>query len=240
MLSTFSYGTSYIQFCNRSLTVPRGKGVLWCTSWKTYNHFVIRILTWDGITPEEIRTRVVRAAGFATVVRRAAFAIFTKKNVDSKIIARDVAMLNKTIFEELVKRGIKKEDYIRITVEGEYDEEKQEIVWKNLVVERFIPESDLKELTLKYEELKKEVERLRKENSELKERLAALGELEKVKEEVERLKRELSQREEELNKLRKEHEELKAERKRLKNENLRLRGALRTIIEVVRKVLESG
>ena len=58
---------------------------------------------------ELIQTRVMRAAGFASIVRRTVFAVFSKK-VNPKIIARDVALLNRQIFDELVNKGIKKED----------------------------------------------------------------------------------------------------------------------------------
>lgn len=182
---------------------------------------------------ELIQTRVMRAAGFASIVRRTVFAVFSKK-VNPKIIARDVALLNRQIFDELVNKGIKKEDYIRVSVEGEYDEEKQAIEWKNLNVVKFIPETDLKELTAKYNELEEETKKLAEENTRLKAEIQALR---KTKEEVMKLKEELKRKDEDLIKLKDELKKALDERRRLEREVNELREAMRAISKIVSEAL---
>ncbi|RLF23511.1 MAG: hypothetical protein DRN15_06105 [Thermoprotei archaeon] len=195
--------------------------------------------------PETIRTRVVRAAGFADVLRRAAFAVFGKK-VPSQVIVRDVGQLNKKIFEELVNRGVKKEDYIRITVEGEYDEEKQEIRWSNLVIERFIPETSLKDLEEKLKQLEEENKKLREEIDSLRRKYSeeALREVEELRRSLEEARREAEEKgrevarlREELDKARGELDKVKARVKELEEENSRLRGSLRAVMELASKAL---
>jgi len=200
--------------------------------------------------PESIRTRVVKATGYANLVRRAAFAVF-KGKVDPKIVARDVAFLNKTIFEELVKRGIDKDDYIRISVVGEYDDKEKAIKWRDLNIERFIPDTQLKDLMEKVKELEELMKKLKEENESLRKR--AMGEdIAKLKEENENLKKEIeaykakiSLMEDELNKYRTENSELRKKldelRKRAENsrrEVTRLKGILRAIADLVSKAIE--
>ncbi|GEM_PF-2180059 len=200
--------------------------------------------------PETIRTRVVKATGYANLVRRAAFAVF-KGKVDPKIVARDVAFLNKTIFEELVKRGIGKDEYIRITVVGDYDEKENAIKWSNLVIERFIPDTELQDILKKVKELEELVSKLKKENEELRKRMKE-EELARLKEENETLRKEveaykarISILEAELEKNQKERDEL---RKRLdemskrteeaRREVARLRGVIRAIMDLASKALK--
>ena len=202
-----------------------------------------------GGMPESIRTRVVKATGYANLVRRAAFAVF-KGKVDPKIVARDVAFLNKTIFEELIKRGIDKDDYIRISVVGEYDDKEKAIKWRDLNIERFIPDTQLKDLTEKIKELEDQVKKLKKENESLKKRVAG-EDIAKLKEENENLRKEIeaykariSLMEDELNKYKTENSELKKRLDELskkaedsRREVARLKGILRAIADLVSKAI---
>jgi len=199
--------------------------------------------------PESIRTRVVKATGYANLVRRAAFAVF-KGKVDPKIVARDVAFLNKTIFEELVKRGIDKDDYIRISVVGEYDDKEKVIKWRDLNIERFIPDSQLKDFMEKIKELEDQVKKLKKENESLKKRVTG-EDIIKLKEENENLRKEIeaykariSLMEGELDKYRTENSELKKKLDELskkaedsRREIARLKGILRAIADLVSKAI---
>ncbi len=182
---------------------------------------------------EIIQTRVMRAAGFATILRRAIFAVFSKK-VDSKIIARDAAFLNRTIFDELVKRGIRKEDYIKIIVEGEFDKERQAIVWKQIEIIKYIPETELDEIRKKYSKIEEEVKKLKKENAHLHDELEALVHIRK---EAEELKKVINKRNEEIKKLKKEVNKLISERDKLLQENEKLKEVLRSIAKIITEIL---
>jgi Uncharacterized protein conserved in archaea len=63
----------------------------------------------------ELRTGIIVAARFADKLRRAAFAAFSR-TVPEDVILRDIAELNRLIYEEMMKMNIDKLALVRISV----------------------------------------------------------------------------------------------------------------------------
>ena len=127
--------------------------------------------TLKGAFKVELRTGVIPAARYASKLRRVAFAVL-RGTAPNEVIIRDISELNKELYHKIVEEmKCQKGDLIRITVDATYDEENKKIIFENLKIERFVPESEIKK---KYEE---ELERLRKENEELKRKIDKIRKL---------------------------------------------------------------
>jgi len=120
----------------------------------------------------ELSTGLIIAARYADKLRRVALVAF-KKLAPTEIIIRDIAELNKTLYEKLVNEmKIGKLDVIRILVDAEYNEEDKKIYFSNLKIQRFYTEEDINRIVSeKVEELNKKIENLIKENEKLKKNL---------------------------------------------------------------------
>jgi len=122
-----------------------------------------------GTNKFELSTGLIITARYADKLRRVALVAFGKI-VDRDVILRDVAELNKELYEEIVnKRKIGKLDVIRIVVDAEYDEKENKIKFSNVRIQHFVPEDQC--------DLKEELERLQKENEELKTKLEQIKQM---------------------------------------------------------------
>ncbi|MFP3239015.1 MAG: DUF2258 domain-containing protein [Caldivirga sp.] len=77
---------------------------------KLYGGFTVQ-----GPLTVELRTGIIVAARFADKLRRAAFAAFSR-TVPEDVILRDIAELNRLIYEEMMKMDIDKLALVRISV----------------------------------------------------------------------------------------------------------------------------
>jgi len=130
----------------------------------------------------ELRTGIIPAARFADKVRRVTLAAF-KKTAPRDVIVRDVAEFNKALYETIVnKMKCEKGDLIRIVVEASYDEDSKRIVFGEPVIERYVPENQVrKEYEEKIRALEKELEEARLEAERYREKLEKISrELEKA------------------------------------------------------------
>lgn len=136
----------------------------------------------------ELRTGIIIAARFADKLRRAAFAAFSR-TVPEDVILRDIAELNKAIYDELTKRNIGKLDLVRISVVVTYNQKSGRLEYSNLKIERLYTEEEVKEmidkscgelrvkaedydkLRAEYEELKRRFDEVVKERDELVKRI---------------------------------------------------------------------
>lgn len=123
----------------------------------------------------ELRTGIIPAARFAVKVRRVALAAF-RKYAPREVVIRDVSEFNKKLYDLIVnKMKCEKGDLIRIVVEATYDEEAKKITFEEPVIERFVPENQIR---MEYEErikiLEEELEKLRSEAEACIDRLSKL------------------------------------------------------------------
>ena len=117
----------------------------------------------------ELSTGLIITARYADKLRRVALVAFGKM-VDKDVIVRDVAELNKELYEEIVnKRKIGKLDVIRIMVDAEYDVKENKIKFSNVRIQHFVPEDQCAS--------REDLERLKKENEELKAKLEKIKQM---------------------------------------------------------------
>jgi hypothetical protein len=122
-----------------------------------------------GSNKFELSTGLIITARYADKLRRVALVAFGKI-VDRDIIVRDVAELNKELYEEIVnKRKIGKLDVIRIVVDAEYDAKENKIKFSNVRIQHFVPEDQCAP--------REDLERLKKENEELKAKLEKIKQM---------------------------------------------------------------
>lgn len=131
----------------------------------------------------ELRTGIIPAARFADKIRRVALATF-KGYVPRDIIIRDVAEFNRKLYDIIVNEmKCSKGDLVRVTVDVVYDEENRRLVFGEPIIDRFIPEKEVKA----YEERVRAIETEYKRRVEELE--AKVRELEKEKRDIEEFKR---------------------------------------------------
>ncbi|MCQ4336751.1 MAG: DUF2258 domain-containing protein [Sulfolobales archaeon] len=133
-----------------------------------YEHTTMRASA-IGTNKFELSTGIIIAARFADKLRRVALVAFGKM-VDKNVVLRDVAELNKELYEEIVnKRKIGKLDVIRIIVDAEYDEKENRIKFSNVRIQHFVPEDQCAS--------RENLERLQKENEELRSKLEKIKQM---------------------------------------------------------------
>jgi len=133
-----------------------------------YEHTTMRASA-IGTNKFELSTGIIVAARFADKLRRVALVAFGKM-VDKNVVLRDVAELNKELYEEIVnKRKIGKLDVIRILVDAEYDEKENRIKFSNIRIQHFVPEDECAS--------RENLERLQKENEELRSKLEKIKQM---------------------------------------------------------------
>jgi len=133
-----------------------------------YEHTTMRASA-IGTNKFELSTGIIIAARFADKLRRVALVAFGKM-VDKNVVLRDVAELNKELYEEIVnKRKIGKLDVIRILVDAEYDEKENRIKFSNIRIQHFVPEDECAS--------RENLERLQKENEELRSKLEKIKQM---------------------------------------------------------------
>jgi len=133
-----------------------------------YEHTTMRASA-IGTNKFELSTGIIVAARFADKLRRVALVAFGKM-VDKNVVLRDVAELNKELYEEIVnKRKIGKLDVIRIIVDAEYDEKENKIKFSNIRIQHFVPEDECAS--------RENLERLQKENEELRSKLEKIKQM---------------------------------------------------------------
>jgi len=133
-----------------------------------YEHTTMRASA-IGTNKFELSTGIIVAARFADKLRRVALVAFGKM-VDKNVVLRDVAELNKELYEEIVnKRKIGKLDVIRIIVDAEYDEKENRIKFSNIRIQHFVPEDECAS--------REDLERLQKENEELRSKLEKIKQM---------------------------------------------------------------
>jgi len=133
-----------------------------------YEHTTMRASA-IGTNKFELSTGIIVAARFADKLRRVALVAFGKM-VDKNVVLRDVAELNKELYEEIVnKRKIGKLDVIRIIVDAEYDEKENRIKFSNIRIQHFVPEDECAS--------RENLERLQKENEELRSKLEKIKQM---------------------------------------------------------------
>ncbi len=126
-------------------------------------------------------TGFVRAAGYADKTRRVLFAV--AKGVKTEEIVKAAAEFNQRVFEELQKRGVRKEDVVRIRGDFEIEDGKIKWNWDKLEIEvYYASEKPLLSQALKeFEEtrrvLEEYVDELLKLIGQLGENLAKLTEV---------------------------------------------------------------
>ncbi len=144
----------------------------------------------------ELRTGIIPAARFADKIRRVALAAF-KGYVPRDIIVRDVSEFNRRLYDTIVNEmKCAKTDLIRVTVDVAYDEENGRLIFGEPVIDRFVPEREVKAY---YEELLKAAEaECKKRIEELETKVRKLEEERHDMEEFKRKVLEVARRLEEL------------------------------------------
>ncbi|MGC8543332.1 MAG: DUF2258 domain-containing protein [Vulcanisaeta sp.] len=123
---------------------------------KLYSGFTVQ-----GPLTVELRTGIIIAARFADKLRRAAFAAFSKM-VPEDVILRDIAELNKTVYDEMMKKGIDKLALVRISVVVTYDQRNNKLSFSNLRIERLYTEDEVnKIISDRCGELEQKLERIK-------------------------------------------------------------------------------
>ncbi|ADN51181.1 DUF2258 domain-containing protein [Vulcanisaeta distributa] len=117
--------------------------------------------TFHGPLTVELRTGIIIAARFADKLRRAAFAAFSKM-VPEDVILRDIAELNKTVYDEMIKRNIDKLALVRISVVVSYDQKANKLNFSDLKIERLYTEDEVSRIIdEKCGELERKIEKIR-------------------------------------------------------------------------------
>ncbi len=123
---------------------------------KLYGGFTVQ-----GPLTVELRTGIIVAARFADKLRRAAFAAFSR-TVPEDVILRDIAELNRLIYEEMMKMDIDKLALVRISVVVIYDQRNNKLNFSNIKIERLYTEDELnKVVSERCRELEQKLERIK-------------------------------------------------------------------------------
>lgn len=144
-----------------------------------YEHTISRA-TVIGKNKVELSTGLIIAARYADKLRRVALVAFSKM-VPRDIIVRDIAELNKQLYDVIVNQmKLDKLDVIRILVDAEYDEQNKKINFENIRVIRYYTEEECKkkseEIAEQLEDYKKKFEELSKKFEEFKEKVKQIEE----------------------------------------------------------------
>jgi hypothetical protein len=138
-----------------------------------YEHTTSRA-SFLGENKVELSTGLIIAARYADKMRRIAL-VALGRLVPREVIVRDVAELNKQLYDILVnKMKVGKLDVVRIVVDAAYKEAEKRLVFSNIRVTRYYTEEECKGLA--EGDLKKRVEQLEKENNKLKDELKKIRE----------------------------------------------------------------
>ncbi len=142
-----------------------------------------------GANKYELSTGLTIAARYADKLRRVAM-VSLGKVVPREIIIRDVAELNRLLYDELVnKMKVDKLDVIRIVVDVYYDERERKLKFENLRVNRYYTEERVKAIL---DENEAKIRTLEEENSRLKQEINSLqNELKRIKETLGKIAAEL-------------------------------------------------
>jgi len=139
-----------------------------------------------GKNKVELSTGLIIAARYADKLRRVALVAFSKM-VPRDIIIRDVAELNKQLYDTIVNQmKLDKLDVIRLLVDAEYDEENQKIKFSNVRIIRYYTEEEcnkkneevvrqMEEYKKKYEELSRQMEEFKQKIKQVEDALKALS-----------------------------------------------------------------
>ncbi|KUO94271.1 MAG: hypothetical protein AT717_06500 [Vulcanisaeta sp. CIS_19] len=123
---------------------------------KLYSGFTVQ-----GPLTVELRTGIIVAARFADKLRRAAFAAFSK-TVPEDVILRDIAELNKSIYDEMTRKNIDKLALVRISVVVTYDQKNNKLNFSNMKIERLYTEDEVDKIVReKCGELEQKLERIK-------------------------------------------------------------------------------
>jgi hypothetical protein len=123
---------------------------------KLYSGFTVQ-----GPLTVELRTGIIVAARFADKLRRAAFAAFSK-TVPEDVILRDIAELNKSIYDEMIRKNIDKLALVRISVVMSYDQRNNKLNFSNMKIERLYTEDEVDKIVReKCGELEQKLERIK-------------------------------------------------------------------------------
>ena len=123
---------------------------------KLYSGFTVQ-----GPLTVELRTGIIVAARFADKLRRAAFAAFSK-TVPEDVILRDIAELNKSIYDEMIRKNIDKLALVRISVVVLYDQKNNKLNFSNMKIERLYMEDEVDKIVReKCGELEQKLERIK-------------------------------------------------------------------------------
>jgi hypothetical protein len=123
---------------------------------KLYSGFTVQ-----GPLTVELRTGIIVAARFADKLRRAAFAAFSK-TVPEDVILRDIAELNKSIYDEMTRKNIDKLALVRINVVVSYDQKNNKLNFSNMKIERLYTEDEVDKIVReKCGELEQKLERIK-------------------------------------------------------------------------------
>ena len=134
----------------------------------------------------ELSTGLIIAARYADKLRRVAFVAFSKM-VPKDIILRDIAELNKQLYDVIVNQmKLDKLDVVRILVDAEYDEQNQKINFSNIRIIRYYTEEEcnkkseeiakqLEEYKKKYEDLSKQLEEYKKKVKQVEDLLKSIS-----------------------------------------------------------------
>lgn len=130
-----------------------------------------------------ISTGVVVAAIFADKLRRTILAALGK-SVPRDLLIAETAKLNQELYKKIVEEmKADKRDPIQIVLNAVYDRQSNKLEFKDITIERFIPES---KLASSLENANKEINNLKEEIEKLKSKYES--ELENYKKQNEKLK----------------------------------------------------
>lgn len=126
----------------------------------------------------ELRTGVIPTAIYANKLRRAAF-VLLGKYVPKDVIMRDITVLNQELYHKLVEEmKLGKGDLIRLTVSAKYDRNSNKLVFSNIRVDRYVPQSEIvSEFETRIKELENQIKTLKDENERMKETLNKIREI---------------------------------------------------------------
>jgi len=126
----------------------------------------------------ELRTGVIPTAVYANKLRRIAFVLLSKY-VPKDVIMRDVTELNQELYHKLVEEmKLAKGDLIRITLSATYDKSVNKLIFSNIKIDRYVPQSEVvASFESRIKELEEELRALRFENQVLREKLNKISEI---------------------------------------------------------------
>jgi hypothetical protein len=119
----------------------------------------------------ELSTGLTIAARYADKLRRVAI-VALGKIVPRDVIIRDIANLNKILYEELVnKMKVDKLEVVRIVVDVIYDQASNKLNFENIRISRYYSEEKIKSIIKEYED---KINSLEEENKKLKNEINSL------------------------------------------------------------------